>query len=364
MTGAAKLPEPPVRPHLLVIVMRRLGDVLLTTPLVRTLRRGYSQPTIDLLVFRGTEGILAGNPDVGQVLTLSQRPSKREMLALIRSLWRRYDIAIATHSGDRPTLLAYVAGRARIGFVPARDPGAWWKRRALDVAVVSDPDNHRITELLRLADALGLAHVSELVCPTGPVAAPIVPFHRYAVLHPTPMYRFRRWSDEGWRALARMLADRGLAVVVTGGPDANERAYLDRLWRDAVCPVHRLDGRLDWPQVAALIRRAAVYVGTDTSVTHLAAGTGCPTIAIYGPASPSRIGPWPVGELERPWAPADRIQRRGNVWVVQNSLPCLPCEQLGCEGHYESHSRCLDELSVNQVMGAVDQALTEAKVTV
>jgi heptosyltransferase-3 len=45
------------------------------------------------------------------------------------------------------------------------------------------------------------------------------------------------------------------------------------------------------------------------------------------------------------------------VWIVQNPLPCLPCEKLGCEGHYLSHSRCLDELSVAQVMSAVDQAL-------
>jgi heptosyltransferase-3 len=338
--------------------MRRLGDVLLTTPLVRTLRQGLQQPAIDVLVFAGTEGMLDGNPDIDDVLTLPQRPSQAEFFALIRRLWRRYDLAVATQSGDRPTLLASLAGRARIGFVAADDSGAWWKKRALSVAITSDADNHRIPELLRLVEPLGIPARRELVCPTSssPPRAPIISSGRYAVLHANPMYRFRRWTDEGWRALAAVLANRGYEVVSTGGPDAGEKAYLDHVWRDL--PVHRMDGTLTWPQLSGLIGRAAVYVGPDTSMTHLAAGTGCRTVAIYGPASPHRIGPWPVGGFDEPWALAGRIQRRGNVWLVQNPLPCMPCEALGCERNLDSYSTCLDELPVAQVLQAVDQALS------
>ena len=71
-------------------------------------------------------------------------------------------------------------------------------------------------------------------------------------------------------------------------------------------------------------------------MTHLAAATGCPTVALYGPVNPRLMGPWPVGGLAEPWEPAGTIQRRGNVWVVQNPLPCLPCEKLGCVGHLDS----------------------------
>ena len=111
------------------------------------------------------------------------------------------------------------------------------------------------------------------------------------------------------------------------------------------------------PDLAALLAGAAAYVGPDTSITHLAAASGCPTVALYGPTSPRLIGPWPVGGLAQPWDHAGTIQHRGNVWVVQNPLPCLPCEKLGCEGHLDSRSQCLDELSVAQVLVAVDQAL-------
>lgn len=56
-------------------------------------------------------------------------------------------------------------------------------------------------------------------------------------------------------------------------------------------------------------------------------------------------------------SPAGRTQRRGNVWLVQNPLPCLPCEKSGCDRHIDSYSRCLDELAPQQVLAAVDEGL-------
>jgi len=347
----------PERPRILVVTLRRLGDVLLTTPLIRALKQGLPGAHVDALVFRGTEGILAGNPDLDHILTVSQRPGLRETVALIRRLWRRYDLAVATQTGDRPTFLAFAAGRQAIGLVaPGRGR---WKQKLLTEAVASVPDSHRVVELLRLAEALGVSGRPDLVCPRRDEhTATVVAARPYAVLHVAPMFRYRRWTDDGWRALAAALAQRGLAVVVTGGPGPDERAYLDRVWAAAETPVIRLEGQLDWPQLTELIQRAAVFVGPETSVTHLAAGTGCATVAIHGPVDPRLIGPWPVGGLDPVWQQRGTIQHRGNVWVVQNpQLPCLPCERLGCEGHLDSRARCLDELTVDQVLRAVDMAL-------
>ena len=93
----------PDRPRILVVAMRRLGDVLLTTPLIRSLKRALPQASIDALVFAGTEGILAGNPDLAGVLTIAQRPRLAQTLALLRRLAKRYDLALSTQTGDRPT---------------------------------------------------------------------------------------------------------------------------------------------------------------------------------------------------------------------------------------------------------------------
>src|SRR5579871_1615069 len=107
----------PARARILVITLRRLGDVLLTTPLIRSLKRAWPDAAIDALVFEGTQGILEGNPDLAGVIAMPARPSTGETLALLRRLWRRYDLAISTQSGDRPTMFAWAAARRSVGLV-------------------------------------------------------------------------------------------------------------------------------------------------------------------------------------------------------------------------------------------------------
>ncbi|MEA2930913.1 MAG: heptosyltransferase [Hyphomicrobiales bacterium] len=347
-------------PRILVIVLRRLGDVLLTTPLIRSLKQAYPDAAIDALVFAGTEEILAGNPDLANVIAMPPRATLRQTLALGARLWRRYHLAVSTQTGDRPTGFAWVAGRKRIGLIEGDGIPARLKRRALDACVITDPELHRVADLLRLADLLGIDQSEDIVLPTGTTRIDSRPGRLYAVIHAVPMFRYKRWTEEGWRALAAALAARGLAVVATGGPSDADKRYLDGVW-SARPEVRRLDGALSWGELAALIGGAAVYIGPDTSVTHLAAATGAPTIALYGPTDPRLFGPWPVGGLADPWVAAGTIQRRGNVWLVQNPLPCLPCQQEGCERHRESFSQCLDELSPSQVLMAVDQALPSAR---
>jgi heptosyltransferase-3 len=343
----------PPTPRVLIVALRRLGDVLLTTPLIRSLKRAFPDASIDALVFAGTEGILAGNPDLAAVITIPQRPRGSETLSLLWRLGRRYDLALSTQTGDRPTALAWIAGRQSAGPVEADGFTAAVKRVALSRSYESDRDQHRVLDILRLAELLGIAAHSEIVCPAGAVRPVLAPAQPYAVVHATPMFTYKRWTIGGWRMLTAALRDRGLGTVITGA--ATDRAYLDEVWRNS--DVIRLDGKLEWPELSALIGAARAYVGPDTAITHLAAATGTPTIALYGPTDPRIWGPWPVGGLDRPWLPAGTIQHRGNVWLVQNPLPCLPCQQEGCERRLDSHSQCLDELSVHQVVAAVDQAL-------
>jgi heptosyltransferase III len=343
----------PDHPRVLVVALRRLGDVLLTTPLIRSVKRAWPAASIDALVFAGTEGILSGNPDLANVLTLPQRPSAGETLALMRRLGRRYDLALSTQSGDRPTALAWIAGRQSAGPVEADGLSAAIKRLALSRSYVSDRKQHRVLDILRLAELIGIAAHSEVVCPAAAARSALAPSHPYDVVHAAPMFIYKRWTAAGWRLLAAALRERGLATAVTGA--GGDRAYLDDVWQG--CDVVRLDGKLEWRELSATIGGARVYIGPDTAITHLAAATATPTVALYGPTDPRIWGPWPVGGLDRPWAAAGTIQRRGNVWLVQNPLPCLPCQEEGCEHRLDSHSQCLDELSVNQVLAAVDQAL-------
>jgi heptosyltransferase-3 len=343
----------PARPRILVIALRRLGDVLLTTPLIRSLRRAWPDAHIEALVFADTAGILAGNPDLTGVVAMPPRPSTLQTASLAARLWRQYDLAISTQSGDRPTYFAFLAGRQSIASVEDRFSGRI-KRALLDRSIDYVHASHRVEQMLRLADGLGIERVPEMVAPRGePFDG--APAGAYAVIHAAPFFRYKQWIAPGWRELAAVLSARGLAVVATGGPAPDERRYLDEVWQGA--NVTRLDGKLNWPQLTRVLAKARVYVGPDTSVTHLAAATGRPTVAIYGPTDPRLWGPWPAQGLGKPWLAAGSIQRNGNVWLVQNPLPCMPCQLEGCERRLDSASVCLDELPVSRVITAVGLAL-------
>jgi heptosyltransferase-3 len=343
----------PDNPRILVIALRRLGDVLLTTPLIRSLKQAYPGAAIDALVFAGTEGIVSGNPDLARVIAIPQRPGTAVSVSLLWRLAKRYDLAVSTQTGDRPTTLAWIAGRRSAGPVDAKGLAATAKRFALSRSYVADRERHRVLEMLRVVELLGVPVRPEVVAPEGEIRRQILPAGSYAVVHAAPMFTYKRWTTDGWRALAAALRERGLRTIVTGAKQ--DRTYLDEVWEG--CDVVRLDGILQWPEVAAAISAARVYVGPDTAITHLAAATGAQTVALYGPTDPRIWGPWPVGGLDRPWAASGTIQRRGNVWLIQNPLPCLPCQQEGCERRLDSYSRCLDELSAMSVISVVDQAL-------
>ena len=121
--------------------------------------------------------------------------------------------------------------------------------------------------------------------PAARLVAGIAPRQPYAVVHASPFYRYKRWTDAGWRALARGLIERGLAVVASEGPDPAERAYMDGLWGAADVPVARTHGRPDWASLAALLAGARLCRAGHFGHS-LAAATGCPTVAIYGPVNP------------------------------------------------------------------------------
>jgi heptosyltransferase III len=354
MTKLARLPRDA---RVLVVALRRLGDVLLTTPLIRSVKRAFPNAAIDALVFAGTEGVLAGNPDLKNVLAIPQRPSLGATLALLKQIAKRYDLALSTQTGDRPTTLALIAGRRSAGLIETDGLAAAAKRFLLGRSCVADRDRHRVLDVLQLAELLGISAVAEVVCPSGPVRSALVPAPSYAVLHAAPMFIYKRWTADGWRQLAAALRARGLAIVVTGA--ASDRAYLDEVWQGAEHggDVIRLDGTLTWPELTSVLGGARAYIGPDTAITHLAAASGAPTVALYGPTDPRIWGPWPRGGLDRAWAPSGTTQRRGNVWLVQNPLLCLPCQQEGCDRRLDSHSQCLDTLSVGQVVSAVDEAL-------
>jgi heptosyltransferase-3 len=352
---------------ILVISLRFMGDVLLTTPLIRSLRAAYPLAAIDALVFAGTEDVLEGNPDVRAVLTAEPRATRKAQAALRRRLWRRYDLAVVAETGDRPHIYGWLAAKRRVGLLPPQWDKRWWKQLSLEHGVVSPPDRARPVSYEALARAMGLAWKPEIVAPSAGMPAiawrDVLGFdverERFAVLHLAPRFRYKRWHTAGWHALMAWLHGEGLRVVITGGPGEDERAYVRQVLAGVKTPVTDVCGRLRFAQTADLLRRAALFVGPDTATTHLAAACATPTVALFGPTDPRLWGPLPKSGLERPYDKVLALQVRGNVALVQElSLPCVPCQGEGCEKHRASRSDCLDRMSAARVIEAARAAVS------
>ncbi|CAB3780859.1 hypothetical protein LMG28614_01104 [Paraburkholderia ultramafica] len=379
-SNTLKLERPPRT--ILVACPRRIGDVLLVTPLVRSMKTQWPEAMIDMIVFRGTEGALEHNPDLRRVISVAQHVPLRERIADAARIWRRYDLACAATDSDRALIYTWLAGRKRIGLVNA-DRVKWFARVMLHrIALDRQLQAHVVSNTLELARLVGVTPRGEVVAPgIGPdperrvqfearFNAPpaVLPGQPMAVLHLRPMHKYKQWTVDDWAATIRWLRAHGFAVALCGGPVQAERAYAGQVVVTAGEPVLNLVGELTLGETAEMIRRAKIFIGPDTGTTHVAAACGTLTIALFGPTDPVRWGPWPcnwpVGE--QPWARRGS-GLHGNVYLLQGESNCVPCRQEGCGRHTESTSDCLTGLPASRVIAVAAlllgiQAPTQAKI--
>ena len=348
----------------LVIVTRRIGDVLLVTPLLRSLRQAWPQAKIDVLVFEHTEGILLCNPDIQHVITVPARLGFWKHLSFITKLFRRYDLAISTMASDRPILYAWLAGKTRIGMLV--DNGKHrWKQYFLSRWVAFDNlDTHAVLMNLKLADLLGIQRSHEVVVSWSAADESSVkaalPFdissEVFVVLHMYPKFAYKMWRRDGWVELAQWLNANGMRCVLSGSNVADEMAYVGGISRSMSAATVNVAGKLSLAESAFLISRARYYVGPDTALTHMAAALGTPTIALFGPSNPVKWGPWPkdYAQNRNPYR-IKGTQRVNNVVLLQGEGDCVPCMQEGCERHIASRSDCLQNLPTAKVIAAIQQ---------
>jgi len=351
---------------ILVIATRRIGDVLLTTPLIRSLKRGWPEATVDVLVFENTRDILLENPDINNIITIAERPSFSNHLKLLKRLWHAYDLSVSALPGDRPTIYAWLASSYSIGLL-LDEKKQKWKQRLLSQWVPFDGENkHTISMHLALVEALGLKPIPEVVLRWSDQQAQrieqlLASDHAYAVLHLYPKFSYKMWHTDGWIALTEYLIKQNLRVIITGSAASDEMQYIAEIFKHLPAKVTNLSGQLDFGEIAYLLSRARIYVGPDTSISHIAAAMNTPTIALFGPSNPIKWGPWPSHriELASPYQ-LKGSQHSGNVILVQGKGDCVPCFQEGCERHINSTSDCLQKMSADTVITAAEKILIKS----
>ena len=348
--------------RILVVVTRQIGDVLLTTPLIRAARQRWPQARIEVAAFAGTLPVLEGNPDIDACIPMAPRLGFAGTLRLAARLRRGYDLALVADPGDRAHVIGWLAARERAGLVSAEGRGHGWKAARLRHAVPLDGDRgtvHVVTERLHLLDPWIEGHVPLETPQVVPPAALPLPAHLadslqhgHVVVHAPSMWRYKQWPVASFETLVRGLLAAGRQVVLTGSGSERDQSCIAPL-REAGKAPQMLDtsGQLGFGQLATLLAGCALYIGPDTSVTHLAAACGAPTLALFGPTNPQRWGPWPA----RASAPV-RFQRHagrqevGSITLLQGAQDCVPCGRAGCEDHHHSRSACLESIAPESVL--------------
>ena len=371
----------------LFIATRQIGDVLVTTPLISKARELWPDAEFHFLGYRGKVDMLHGNPDIAEIIETSDRPGFGEYLSLFNHLFQRYDLAVVTQPSDRAYIYGLVAAFRRVGVLSGHPQGkdvagkskksksekqnAWKKFICMGTVDVDYFQQHVITEKLRLLETF-FRNPSELfskpIAVTPPAGEPLTPaitnaLHQpYVVVHAGPLTAYKRWPLGHWVNLITWLAKEGYQVVLSASPakqDIQLNHDITSLLDDATrVKVIDAAGQLTIPQAGTLIRGAALYIGVDTSITHLAAACNTPTITLFGATPPSNFGPWPNGFIgKQPYELKARTQTVGNVTILQGPGECVPCRKAGCDDRADSRSECLDLLEPSQVIEAAKKAL-------
>lgn len=290
-------------PGILVIVYKGIGDVLLTTPLLRALKTAIPDSRLYFLTRRPSRKVLEHNPRLSGVFYREESPLgaiRRAGIDITFDYMRSSSSGFyALLSGAKKRLaFSFAAGRLWHNILPEKRQEA----------------RYTVFDRLQLLEPLGIPHAGpEMELAFGPenaakadaflAASGVKPGEPLVTFDITSPREHRRWAPENFAGLADRLArERGARCVFLWGP--GERDYVKAAMSFAAKP-HLLCPDFDLLDLAALQKRAALHVGTSSAPMHLAVSQGTPTFTVYAPQnSPQSWSPpgpehaWAQGELD------------------------------------------------------------------
>lgn len=338
--------------RILLVQTAFVGDIVLTTPLLRELKRLRPLARVTVVTTPAGRALLDGHPCVDAIVVHDKRGAERGPRAVARAALalrrERFGTAIAAQRSSRTGVLVRASGAPlRVGFENA--PGRWAYTRR----VPWDAGAHAVRRYLALAGPLGGP------APDG-VAAPMLAVSEEArvraaalleslgvgrdepilAIAPGSVWGTKRWTPEGFAGVARAAPGLGLSPVLVGSPE--EAALCARVAALAGGAVPVLAGGTTLADLAALLARARALVANDSGPGHIASAVGTPVVAIFGPTVPA-FGYAPFGEA--------------NVVIERPGLECRPCDSHGPQVCPLGHHRCMTEIPAERVIQALARVL-------
>ncbi len=326
--------------RVLIVKLSALGDVINSLPVSMAIHAQRPEAVVDWLVESPNAGILAGHPALNEVL-VSPRHGPRggltgRLARFARELrGRRYDVVLDLQGLMKSAIFVkFSRADRKIGFRGGKEPLAAW---ALTERLPAyDPERHALERYLDLLAPLGLERPARSEFGLAPTPADTARARALlegsgqarplVLLHPMAKWESKLWPVAHWVHLARLLAGAGFDLALTGsGQDKAVTGAMAGALRGQTGlagSMRDLAGQADLKTLAALQSLAAAVVSTDTGTMHLAAALGTPVVALFGPTSARRTGPYGPGHQ-----------------VLSLGLGCQPCFRRRCP-----RPRCLEEL--------------------
>ncbi|HJR76231.1 MAG TPA: putative lipopolysaccharide heptosyltransferase III [Nitrospiraceae bacterium] len=334
--------------NILVIKLRHIGDVLLATPVLRTLKEAFPQARLTALVNRGTESVLRHHPDLDEIL-IAEKGTMAAQLRFLRKLRRkRFDCVVDLTDGDRSAFMSLATrAKTRIGFNAEH---RWRGLLYTHVVKPSPEDAHRIEYDLAAVRSLGLT--SATARPTlylssdeelsakqvlNELSAEDGRSSKLIIIQPGARYPLKVWPGERFAELADRLVRAVPCRILLGG-DSGERSVAEAVRDRTQCRPTVIAGRLSLLEFGALLKQCDLFIGNDGGAMHMAAAVGTPVVALFGPTYPQRWGPR--------GAPSE---------ILYKGLDCRACYHPVC---IRGEQNCMRLISVDEVFERCMRLLT------
>jgi heptosyltransferase-1 len=325
--------------RILLIKPSSLGDIVHALPVVSAIKQRWPTAHLTWLVKREWAELVERSEGVDRVWPVDA--TVMSWIGQARALRReRFDLAVDLQGLFRSGALAALCGAPqRIGFANGREGSPWFYTQ---VVPVPDREMHAVDRYLLVAEALG-------ACPDGPpqfrftitdqdmaVVHQVLRRHGLSTDRPwVAMQVSARWPTKRWPlasfgAVLEQLDQAGLGpVVLIGGSDG--RQDVDRLRTFTNSSFIDLTGAVPLGCLPALLSKAGVLITNDSGPMHIAAALGIPVVAMFGPTSPVRTGPYGAGHR-----------------VLTGPVSCSPCFSRVCR--HSPKMECLHLIKPNDVV--------------
>lgn len=374
-SGNRSKPLSPDDPRLKRIVLIKpccMGDVLMATAAITALREALPNTQIDMAVGPWSRPAVANNPRLNSLVDFPEATLKSigSYMRMVRQIRRgRYGAALVL---DRSPLLNLLPALADVPIRAGLDSDGRGIGLTHPIPCPGNSVRHEVEWYLDVVRALGLPTrrevalefyptdsekerttilLSEAIGEDGESESGCVAIHLGGGSNPGMKLLSKRWQPGGWARIADWLAETyEPTILLLGGPGKEDRKAAEEV-KSALFPatlpyVVDMVGKLEWGEMAALIKRCNLFLGNDTGAMHLATAVSTPVVALFGPSDPARYGPWDpsgrsrvvAGKSKGMGAEALREAARGNgeyhnavsseeVWaVVEKSYAMLMAE--------------------------------------